>query len=122
MRRIFAIAVVLLAGFAPIMGGAATGAEMRVSRYAAPAVVGPHPPIWRYNAPNPPPFSHSVRSQLVWDSGACWSECGSYCAWAMNGCLYEDTQGRCLATTDACDRYCQRNCRSYYGGPFLPID
>jgi hypothetical protein len=122
MRRFFAIVIVVLFGAAPFVGGAASGAEMRVSRYAGATVVGPHLPVWRYNRPNPPPFTRGARAQAVWDSGACWSECGSYCAWAMNGCLYEDTQGVCLSYTDACDRYCQRKCRTYTAGPFLPVE
>ena len=90
---------------------------------ALPPVVGPHPPVWRYNnaSSQEAPFTRSKRAQALWNDGACWSECGAYCAWAMNGCLYRDTQGVCLAYTDACDRYCQVNCRSR-GGPFLPIE
>jgi hypothetical protein len=111
----------MLFGGCLLSGGPGLAADHQAWRYATPLVVGPHPPVWRYTAPNPPPFARSARSQAVWDSDACWSECGAYCAWALNGCLYEDTQGRCLAYTDACDRYCQRSCRSY-GGPFLPIE
>ena len=59
--------------------------------------------------------------QSVWASGACWSECGSYCAWGMAGCLERDAQGQCLKLTDKCDRYCQRECRTS-GGPLLPIE
>jgi hypothetical protein len=119
MARPFAIAGLLLAGLLfPLAGPAAAGERA----YSAPAVVGPHPAPWRYTAPNPLPFERSVRAQTIWDYGACWSECGAYCAWALNSCLYEDTQGRCLAYTDACDRYCQRSCRSGYGGPFVPIE
>jgi hypothetical protein len=118
MPRSFVLALLLLPGLVLPFLGSATGAELRVSRNS---VVGPHPPVWRYNAPNPPPFARSARAQTVWDSGACWSECGAYCTWALNGCLYSDTQGHCLAYTDECDRYCQRSCRTY-GGPLLPIE
>lgn len=67
------------------------------------------------------PFPRSERAQSVWASGACWSECGSYCAWGEAGCLTRDTQGQCLKLTDTCDRYCQRACRTS-GGPLLPLD
>jgi hypothetical protein len=78
--------------------------------------------IWRYGAPGQElPFPRSERAQSVWASGACWSECGSYCAWGQAGCLQRDAQGTCLKLTDKCDRYCQRECRSS-GGPLLPIE
>jgi hypothetical protein len=67
------------------------------------------------------PFPRSGRAQAVWSSGACWSECGSYCAWGLAGCLTGDRQGRCVKLTDACDRTCQRQCRTA-GGPLLPLD
>lgn len=67
------------------------------------------------------PFPRSERAQSVWESGACWTECGSYCAWGLAGCLERDAQGQCLKLTDTCDRYCQRSCRTS-GGPLLPID
>jgi hypothetical protein len=65
------------------------------------------------------PFPRSEQSQSVWAAGACSSECGSYCAWGLVGCLKRDAQGRCLQVTDRCDRYCQNRCRSE-GGPLLP--
>ena len=78
--------------------------------------------LWRYNAHSQDlPFPRSERAQSVWASGACWSECGSYCAWGMAGCLERDAQGQCLKLTDKCDRYCQRECRTS-GGPLLPIE
>jgi hypothetical protein len=67
------------------------------------------------------PFPRSERAQSVWASGACWSECGSYCAWGQTQCLERDAQGQCLKLTDKCDRYCQRECRTS-GGPLLPIE
>lgn len=67
------------------------------------------------------PFPRSERAQSVWAGGACWSECGSYCAWAFAGCLKQDAQGHCLKLTDNCDRYCQRQCRTQ-GGPLLPVE
>jgi hypothetical protein len=81
---------------------------------------------WRYSARNASPvqelpFPRSERAASVWASGACWSECGAYCAWGEAGCLERDAQGTCLNLTDKCDRYCQRACRTS-GGPLLPIE
>ena len=67
------------------------------------------------------PFPRTPRAEAVWASRACWSECQSFCTWDLVGCLRVDAQGRCLKHTDACDRACQRNCRTR-GGPYLPID
>ena len=69
----------------------------------------------------PLPFPRSPRAETVWASRACWSECQSFCTWDLVGCLRVDAQGRCLKHTDACDRACQRDCRTR-GGPYLPID
>lgn len=78
--------------------------------------------IWRMATPHDGlPFPRSERSQSVWASGACWSECGSYCAWGQTQCLERDPQGQCLKLTDKCDRYCQRQCRTS-GGPLLPFE
>ena len=86
-----------------------------------PAVAG-EAPLWRYDRRSPwPPFPHSGRAQSVWDSLACWDNCGSYSTWNLVACLERDTQGHCLKYTDAADRYCQRECR-IRGGPLLPID
>jgi hypothetical protein len=77
---------------------------------------------WNRTAPQEVvPFPRSERAQSVWASNACWSECGSYCAWGQTHCLERDSQGQCLKLTDKCDRYCQRECRTS-GGPLLPIE
>jgi hypothetical protein len=77
---------------------------------------------WRYNDHSDTlPFPRGDRAQSVWSSGGCWSECGSYCAWGAADCLTRAPQGHCLKLTDACDRSCQRQCRSS-GGPLLPLD
>lgn len=118
--RSFVFTILLLAGtFSPTVALA----EDRVAPYSIPPVIGPHPPIWRFNGPpQDPPFPRSNRSQAVWNDGSCWSECGAYCAWGLNQCLYYDTtQGSCVVNTDSCDLICQRACRTD-GGPFLPID
>jgi hypothetical protein len=64
------------------------------------------------------PFQRGERAASVWNERACWSECGSHCAWGMAGCLAHDEQGHCLKLADRCDRYCQRECRTS-GGPLL---
>lgn len=113
--------LLLLAGLV-LPAGAGHAAEMRGSRYAAPRVVGPHPPVWRYNAPPQPlPFPRSARAQSAWDADGCWRECQSYCTSDLNRCIYQAEQGICLVYGDACDRYCQRTCRTR-GGPLLPLD
>ena len=78
--------------------------------------------LWRYNAvPDELPFPRSKRAQSVWAADACRRDCGAHCAWDMAACLAVDAQGRCLKLTDRCDRYCQRECRTW-GGPLLPLD
>lgn len=108
-RAIFLIAVlsallcgVLMPGFGPAIAADAAVRPAAARPYALP-------------------FPRSERAQSVWASGACWSECGAYCAWGEAGCLTRDAQGQCLKLTDTCDRYCQRACRSA-GGPLLPLD
>jgi hypothetical protein len=77
---------------------------------------------WRYNNRNSElPFPRGELAQSVWASGRCWKECGAHCAWGMAGCLQQDSQGLCMKLTDRCDRYCQRECRTY-GGPFVPFE
>ena len=65
------------------------------------------------------PFPRSERAQSVWASGACWNDCGAHCAWGLAACLTRDAQEHCLKLGDACDRYCQRQCRTG-GGPLVP--
>jgi hypothetical protein len=84
-------------------------ADVAVSRSAV--VVAP--------AARPLPFPRTDRAAAVWDERACWSQCGSYTAWAMADCLNRDPQGVCLDRTDHADRMCQRECRRA-GGPYLP--
>ncbi|MGZ7030163.1 MAG: hypothetical protein ACXVG9_12630 [Terriglobales bacterium] len=119
--RSFVLIFLLVAG---ILSPAAAPADERVAGTNVPPVIGPHPPIWRFNGPpQDPPFSRSARSQSVWDAGACWSQCQSYCAWSLTQCLYDDgTQGACAVNNDSCDLVCQKSCRSWTSGPFLPID
>ena len=65
------------------------------------------------------PYPGEARAEAVWNERACWSGCGSYCAWGMAACLRNDTQGTCLKLTDRCDRACLRGCRNA-GGPLVP--
>jgi len=83
------------------------------SAFAADAALRRAPPM--------PLFPRSERADAVWAEGACWSDCGSFTAWDLAGCLERDPQGRCLKLADAGDRACQRACRTR-GGPYLPID
>jgi hypothetical protein len=112
MKRPFVLIALLLSSILLAVAGPAAA-----DNAAAPGVT-----IWRYNNhPQELPFVRSERAASVWASGACWSECGSYCAWGMAGCLERDAQGQCVKLADKCDRYCQRECRGM-GGPFLPIE
>jgi len=96
-----------------------------ISLLAAPAAAAEtaasRPVVWRYNTPahDQLPFARGERAQSVWASDACWTDCGSHCAWGIAGCLTRDAQGHCLKLGDICDRYCQRECRTS-GGPLLP--
>jgi hypothetical protein len=122
LSRAIVLTGLLLAGLI-LPAGQGSTAELKHSRYTAvPPVVGPHPPVWRYNGPPQPlPFARSERSASVWASDACWNDCRASCAWDLNGCLHYDSQGTCILYSAACDRYCQRDCRTQ-GGPLLPFD
>ena len=112
MKHALVLIAIVLGGLLLPSAGPAGAADQVVMK-ASP---------WRYNAPRGDlPFPRSERAQSVWASGACWSECGSYCAWGQTACLQHDAQGQCIKLTDSCDRYCQRECRTS-GGPWLPID
>jgi hypothetical protein len=108
MKRSMLLVALLLGGILLPSGGPAAADEAAV---------------WRYNRHSQElPFPRSERAQSVWALGACWNECGSHCAWGLAGCVTRDAQGQCLKLTDACDRHCQRECRSIIGGPLLPLD
>jgi hypothetical protein len=111
MKAAIVLIALLLGGF---FTGSAVAADMKPYQ----------PSMWRADRTVPrdvPPFSRSERSQAVWASAACWTDCGSYCAWGQTQCLERDSQGTCIKLTDKCDRYCQRQCRTS-GGPLLPIE
>lgn len=113
--------VILLALFAAMIGIAfnpANAADMSVKVSSRTT----QPEIWRYDRHGDLlPFSRTRRSQAVFASDACWSDCQSFCTWNQAACLQVDAQGRCLRVTDSCDRSCQRECRTR-GGPFLSFD
>jgi hypothetical protein len=92
------------------------------ARPVAAADAAHAPSIWRYNAPaGALPFPRSEPAQAIWDAGACWSQCGAYCAWGETSCLTTGTQAHCIELADTCDRYCQRSCRTQ-GGPWFPFE
>ena len=110
MKRSIILLALFLGGI--LLPEVATAADMAPLRHSS-VITGPR--IREL------PFPRSERAQSVWASGACWSECGAYCAWGEAGCLERDAQGICVKLTDKCDRYCQRTCRSY-GGPLLAVE
>lgn len=99
------IAAILMAPLGP-----AGAADVGIYRSAPAVVAGPILP-----------FPRSERTEAVWASGGCWTACSAHTTWALDACLYRDTQGHCLERADTADRACQRSCRTR-GGPFLPID
>src|SRR5580704_16770298 len=112
MKSSFILVVLLLCCILPPCGNSVAAADQKAMQASS----------WHYaNRNQELPFSRSERTQSVWASGVCWSDCGSHCAWGQSGCLQQDAQGQCLKLTDACDRYCQRECRTS-GGPLLPLD
>ena len=95
-----AVLIVALA----LAAGSAAAADMTIARYRAGTA--------------PLPFPRGERAQSVWASGACWTDCNAHCTWGLAACLTRDAQGQCLKLGDACDRYCQRECRTM-GGPLV---
>jgi len=80
--------------------------------------------IWR--KPVPPATVYRVvprspAASLVWAADACWRGCAMDCGRHFQACLSADVAENCIARNDACDRFCQRECR-IYGGPLLPLD
>lgn len=63
----------------------------------------------------------SPAASLVWAGDACWRGCAMDCGRHFQACLSANAPEGCIARNDACDRFCQRECRSY-GGPLLPLD
>jgi hypothetical protein len=79
---------------------------------------------WRKPAPPATVYRvipRSPEASLVWAADACWRGCAMDCGRHYQACLSVDAQPNCTAQNDACDRFCQRECR-LYGGPLLPLD
>jgi hypothetical protein len=64
------------------------------------------------------PYPMSKRAAAVWASDTCWRDCTAACNWEMKSCLRADDADACRPQIDACDRACQRSCRTR-GGPLL---
>jgi hypothetical protein len=103
-------ALLVLIILTSVLAGPASAADVSAAASRLAALTMPAKPL---------PFPRSDRAQSVWASGACWTQCGSYCTAGLVGCLKRDSQGQCLQATDRCDRFCQNQCRTE-GGPFLP--
>lgn len=63
----------------------------------------------------------SPAASLVWAGDACWRGCAMDCGRHYRACLATTAPENCIAQNDACDRFCQRECR-FYGGPLLPLN
>jgi hypothetical protein len=91
---------------------------------AAPAAAGDstsfaHRPevSFKGGPPHVSPYPASKRSAAVWAADACWRDCKTDCTWRMEYCVRFDDADACRPKLDACDRACQRSCRTR-GGPF----
>ena len=105
MRLFLLVAALLMTGFV-----AAEAADAGTWRKSGSA------PATTYRV-----IPRSPAASLVWAGDACWRGCAMDCGRHFRACLTADLPENCIARNDACDRFCQRECRSY-GGPLLPID
>lgn len=64
------------------------------------------------------PYPASRRAAAIWASDACWRDCKTDCTWRMAACVGAIDADACRPHLDACDRACQRSCRTE-GGPLL---
>jgi len=64
------------------------------------------------------PYPMSKRAAAVWASDTCWRECTATCNGNMEYCVRAGDADTCRPHLDACDRACQRDCRTR-GGPLL---
>src|SRR3954451_23657990 len=102
--------LLLLAAF--LMMGASSAKAADVSIWRKPAVA---------SATASRVIPRSPEASLVWAADACWRGCAMDCGRHFQACLSGDAAGNCISQNDACDRFCQRECR-LYGGPLLPLD
>ena len=65
------------------------------------------------------PYPQTSRAATVWNGDACWRECSASCTWKMDYCVGASDADQCRPHLDACDRSCQRSCRSWWQGPLL---
>lgn len=92
---------------------------------AAPAAAGDYtlenrPEVSFKNGPvHISPYPQGARAASVWNSDACWRDCKSSCMWKMEYCTGSASPDACRPHLDACDRACQRSCRSPWSGPLL---
>jgi hypothetical protein len=106
MRLLLLLAALLTAAFlSPVQAADAAGWRKPVTAPATAYRVIPRSPA----------------ASLVWAGDACWRGCAMDCGRHFQVCLSADAPANCIAQNDACDRFCQRECR-LYGGPLLSLD
>jgi hypothetical protein len=98
--------------FAGLVASAAAGDYTLANR---PEVIFPGP---KGGIVHISPYPAGKRAASVWASDACWRDCKTSCTWQMESCLAATDADACRPHLDACDRACQRSCRTR-GGPFL---
>ncbi len=108
MKSILVLLILVLGGSWMPTGGPAAAADLGLTRASA------------HSRGKFLPFPRSARATAVWGESACWRGCQGSCTWGLSACLAVDAQGRCLKYTNACDRSCQRDCRTQ-GGPYVAI-
>jgi hypothetical protein len=64
------------------------------------------------------PYPMGKRASAVWVSDSCWRGCTGTCNGHMQACMSAYDADACRPHLDACDRACQRTCRTR-GGPLL---
>ncbi len=106
--RLFLLLAALLVALVSLSPATAADAGIWRKPSAAPATI--------YRA-----VPRSPAASLIWAGDACWRGCAMDCGQHFQACLSADTHENCIAQNDACDRFCQRECR-FYGGPLLPLD
>ena len=107
--RMLAALLVLIAG---LVAPAAAGGYKYENR---PEVVFPAP---KGGIAHISPYPMSKRAASIWVSDACWRDCSRDCTWKMEYCVRGSDPDACRVHLDACDRSCQRSCRTR-GGPLL---
>lgn len=116
--RALALLFVLVAGLlGPALPGQALAGDYTYEN--RPEVVFPGGPKGR-GIVHVSPFPAGKRAASIWQSDACWRDCSRDCTWKMETCVRATDAGAdaCRPHLDACDRACQRSCRTR-GGPLL---